>query len=192
MWQFEIDHRGQVFDVEAAGGHVGGHQHADLARLEVLQCFGTRLLGLVAVDGVGRDAMALRKWARRLQPNLVSTKTSTWLASSSWRMVGQQVALQAAGNRMTMWSMVSLTMLRRATSISCGFFSIWSASFDFVREGGREQQALADSRQQRDAADVGDEAHVEHAVGFVEDRNLDLAEGDGFAGRGRAGGPAWR
>ena len=50
---------------------------------------------------------------------------------------------------------------------------------DLFREGGREQQALAFLRQHgQDAPDVGDEAHVEHAVGFVEDDELDLAEVD--------------
>ena len=36
-----------------------------------------------------------------------------------------------------------------------------------------------------DPADVGDEAHVEHPVGLVEDEDLDLAEVD------RAAGPTW-
>jgi hypothetical protein len=49
---------------------------------------------------------------------------------------------------------------------------------DLVGEGGREQQALALLRQHgEDALDVGDEAHVEHAVGFVEHQHLDLGEG---------------
>ncbi len=48
---------------------------------------------------------------------------------------------------------------------------------DLVRERGREEQRLALLRKQRDdPLDVGDEAHVEHAVGFVEDQDLDLAE----------------
>ena len=50
---------------------------------------------------------------------------------------------------------------------------------DFRREGGREHQVLPLLGQQRDdLADVADEAHVEHAVGFVEDENLDGREVD--------------
>ena len=52
-------------------------------------------------------------------------------------------------------------------------------ALDLVREGGREQQALALLGQQgEDALDVGDEAHVEHAVGFVEHQHLDLRQVD--------------
>ena len=50
---------------------------------------------------------------------------------------------------------------------------------DLGRERRREQQVLAlrGRRQQRhDPLDVGDEAHVEHAIGFVEHEDLDLAE----------------
>ena len=52
---------------------------------------------------------------------------------------------------------------------------------DLARERRREQQVLPlrRSRQQRhDALDVGDEAHVEHAVGLVEHEDLDLPEID--------------
>jgi hypothetical protein len=48
---------------------------------------------------------------------------------------------------------------------------------DFVREGRREEQALALLGQQTDdAGDVRDEAHVQHAVGFVQDERLHAAE----------------
>jgi hypothetical protein len=50
---------------------------------------------------------------------------------------------------------------------------------DLGREGGREHQVLALLRQQvDDALQVGQEAHVEHAVGFVHDQHLHLAEAD--------------
>jgi hypothetical protein len=42
------------------------------------------------------------------------------------------------------------------------------------RHGGREEQGLARERDQLcDALDVGNEAHVEHAVGFVDHEDLD-------------------
>ncbi len=48
---------------------------------------------------------------------------------------------------------------------------------DLVREGRGEQQVLALLRQQREhALDVADEAHVEHAIGFVEHEDLDGRE----------------
>ena len=48
---------------------------------------------------------------------------------------------------------------------------------DVVRERGREHQVLPLGGEQRDdLLDVGQEAHVEHPVGLVEDEDLDLAE----------------
>ena len=48
---------------------------------------------------------------------------------------------------------------------------------DFRRHGGGEEQRLAGERHQfADALDVGDEAHVEHAVGLVDDEELDAGE----------------
>ena len=49
---------------------------------------------------------------------------------------------------------------------------------DLVGEGRREQQVLPLRRQQREQLRmVADEAHVEHAVGFVEHQHLDCATG---------------
>ncbi len=51
---------------------------------------------------------------------------------------------------------------------------------DGRREGGAEEQRLARLRQLlEDALDVVDEAHVQHAVGLVEDQDLDRAQVDG-------------
>ena len=50
---------------------------------------------------------------------------------------------------------------------------------DLGRHRRREEQRLADSRQQPDdALDIGDEAHVEHAVGLVDHQDLDVREQD--------------
>ena len=45
---------------------------------------------------------------------------------------------------------------------------------DFRRHGCREEQRLAGERDQLgDALDIGNETHVEHAVGFVDDEDFD-------------------
>ncbi len=47
-------------------------------------------------------------------------------------------------------------------------------ALDFRRHGRREEQRLAGEGQElADPLDVRDEAHVEHAVGLVDDQNLD-------------------
>src|SRR5690606_29571016 len=48
---------------------------------------------------------------------------------------------------------------------------------DFRRHGGRKEQSLPARRQEAaDAFDIGDEAHVEHTVGFVDDENVDAGQ----------------
>ena len=68
--------------------------------------------------------------------------------------------------------------MRGATWIDRGSCSSRSAKpADVVRVGGGEQQVLALRRQQLDdLADVVDEAHVEHAIGFIEHQHLHLGE----------------
>ncbi|OJU56634.1 MAG: hypothetical protein BGO00_10350 [Alphaproteobacteria bacterium 62-8] len=52
---------------------------------------------------------------------------------------------------------------------------------NFTRHGGGEQQRLALARQQPDdAAHIADEAHVEHAVGFIDDKMRHMIEAQMF------------
>ena len=55
--QLEVDDLGQPLDVQAAGRDVGGHQHPDLARLELLERLLAVGLAAVAVDGGRIDAL---------------------------------------------------------------------------------------------------------------------------------------
>jgi hypothetical protein len=50
---------------------------------------------------------------------------------------------------------------------------------DLRRHGGGEEQRLPDLGQQsHDSLDIGNEPHVEHAVGLVDDQNLHVREQD--------------
>ena len=91
--------------------------------------------------------------------------------------------LPAFSTRTARWSIFSTVVACGVTSTVTGSFSIWPASLaDLVRHGGGEEQRLPLGRQQRDdLPDVVDEAHVEHAVGFVEHEHFDIVEADGAA-----------
>ena len=83
----------------------------------------------------------------------------------------------------------------RSIEIMAGFFSISrESSHDRLRHRGREEERLPLRRQMlQHAADVGEEAHVQHPVRFVEDEDLqpvELRVAD--TGNDRAGVPAWR
>jgi hypothetical protein len=181
--QFEVDHRGQVFNVQATSGYVGSNEDTDFPALEGFKGFGTGLLALVAMDGVGRDAVALQEMREAAAAELGADEyqhLGVFFFVSN--QVCQQVSLEAAGNR------VHDVADGFAHHVAAGDFNqlrvlqhLVGEFLDFVREGGGEEQALPIGGQQReDAADVRDKAHVQHAVGFVEDEELDLPEGDGL------------
>ena len=74
--------------------------------------------------------------------------------------------------------MVEAVVAARATSIRTGLCRKASVEpGDFRRHGRREEQRLpGEGHELADALDVGDEAHVEHTVGLVDDEDLDAGE----------------
>jgi len=57
--KLEIHDVGQVFDIKAARGDIGRHQHANLSRLEVGKRLKALRLALVAMDGGGMNAVTV-------------------------------------------------------------------------------------------------------------------------------------
>ena len=73
---------------------------------------------------------------------------------------------------------VEAVVAARATSTRTGLCRNCSVSRrDFRRHGRREEQGLpGEGHQLADFFDVGDEAHVEHAVGLVDDEDFDAVQ----------------
>ena len=134
--------------------------------------------------------------ASRLAPCLVRVNTSAWSIRPRLDEVAEQLALAVAVDRVDdLRRRARPAVLRGATSTGAGSSSSPSASARISSENVAENSRFwRRVRQQReDAADVADEAHVEHPVGLVEHEDLDLRQVDGaLAERGRAGGRAWR
>ena len=87
--------------------------------------------------------------------------------------------MAARSTRITRWSMRSTVVAAGVTATRTGSLQHRVGELgDLPRHGGREEQRLPLGRQLADdAADVVDEAHVEHAVGFVEHEHLDAGRG---------------
>jgi hypothetical protein len=153
-----------------------------LAGLEAFQRFGALLLALVAVDGVGGDALALEvdRQAAGAELGADEDQHLLGLLLVVGQQVHQQAALEVGGDRVDavgdgLGHGVAARHFDQLRRLQHAVGEV----LDLVGEGGREQQALALLRQHgEDALDVGDEAHVQHAVGFVEHQHLDLGEGD--------------
>ena len=117
-----------------------------------------------------RTACRRRAWCGRTPGSgPAATARGTWPASRSSRR---------SATCSTAWLMVRAAASRRPTWISAGSRMMARAKpQDLVRHRRREEQRLALGRQRvDDAPDVGPEAHVQHAVGFVEDQRLEAVE----------------
>ena len=93
------------------------------------------------------------------------------------------------------WSMLAAVLDGGDASMRIGIVQeLAGDALDLGRHGGREEQRLAREGQKlADALDVGNEAHVEHAVGLVDDQHFDAGEQAACRARnGRADGRAWR
>ncbi len=169
---------GQLDDVEPARRDVGGDEHVGLALLERVERDHPVLLALVAVDGVGVDAFVLqlaREAARadlrvREDQHLLQLARADDVGDGRTLLVGRhrvEDLLHELGRRVATVDLdddrVGLEALREP--------------LDVVAERRGEQQVLPLRGQEvDDPLQVGQEAHVEHAVGLVEDEHLDLRQ----------------
>ena len=127
-------------------------------------------------------------------PCLVRVKTSTRSTVSVLSTSASRACLEALSVRMIRWSTFSTVVACGVTATRAGSRNIWSASrvisCGMVAEKNSVCRLLAQHGD--DPLDVMDEAHVEHAVGFVQHQHLDLVEAqralvdeiDQAAGRG--------
>ena len=182
MRDVEVDDLRQRLDVEAARGDVGGHQHHRLAGLEGVQRHQALGLRLVAVDGVGLHAGGAQLVREAVRADARAAEHQHLFQVPGTDEVREQVALFLARHRVDdVRDQIGHGVARRDLHFHRVAQDRPRELLDLVREGRREEQVLPLHRQQRDdAADVGHEAHVHHAVGLVQDQHADLVEHHGL------------
>ena len=167
---FVVHHMGQVVNVDAACGNVGGYQGAQSAASEVGQRLGARALAFVAVQGHGADALFVEEFGHLVGAEFRARKYQHLVPAVLLNDVGQQVFFAVAaygvnglGNALRCGvARRNLHLLRVAQQGGCQFANL-------VAESGRKQQALLVCRQQcQYFFHVVDKAHVEHAVGLIQ------------------------
>ena len=57
VWQVKVEHMGDAIDVDAPCGHIGTDQQTCVTFAEALQRMLTRILALIAMDGINRHAL---------------------------------------------------------------------------------------------------------------------------------------
>ena len=174
----EVDDVVDVGHVDAAGQDVGGHQDAHAAVLEVLEGAGALTLGAVAVDGLGGEALAVQALGQNLGARLGAREDDDAVGALLVEHVLEQVGLLvlAHGDHELLDGLGSGALVGDLNELRVLDLAA-DGAHDGVVDGGREQQRLALGG---DAVDdllhIRPEAHIEHAVGLVEDEHLDVAE----------------
>ena len=89
----EVVHRGHVFDVQAACGHVGTDQQIDFALLESFKGFQALVLTFVTVQGRGLEAFALQRAGQTCAAELAVDKNEGLLDASVVQHLADHAAL---------------------------------------------------------------------------------------------------
>ena len=178
--QVVVDDQRQLVDVDAARCDVGGDQHAAGSALEVVHRLHAGVLRLVAVNGARLDAGAVEDLGQLVGAVLGACEDQHLLCVGALQQVDQQPALFGLLGEMDPLRDGLDDRGRRRDGHQHGVVQDFGGQLGDVRgHRGREKERLPPCGQQRqDAADVVDEAHVQHAVGLVEDEEADLVQRD--------------
>ena len=182
MRRVVVDDVADVGNVEPARGDVGADQQLHLVVAERVERRHARALVEIAVQRADGEAVLLQRAVDDLHVALAVAEDDRVL-----EIVGaadepsQRLALlfrRAAPDGTSDCVMLSAVEAGRETSTRTGLCrNGLGQAGDFRRHRRREEQGLPRERHQlADALDVGNEAHVEHAVGFVDDEDLDAGQ----------------
>ena len=175
VWRdVDIDHRFELLDIQAARGHIGGHQHRTTAVGKLHQHLVAVALFQVAMQGQRADALGLQ--------HIHQVTTLLFGIAKGQGARGPEVVQQQA-HRVQAFAFFhfikTLANLRACGALAerdlFGFTQeFFGQLLDTFRVGGREEQGLAlFGRTACDGDDVVHEAHVEHAVGFVQHQGIE-------------------
>ncbi len=185
LGQLEVDHVGQLIDVETPCGDVGGNQHPHLAFTKIRQRPVAGPLALVTVDGDRIQAIFLHLLGEPVGNLLGAHEHQHPLPVATANHVGEHLP---AAFPIDLDDALAYLLGGGVAGIHLDeggiLEQIVRQRLDVIGEGGGEEQGLTLLRQGlHDAANVGDEPHVEHSVRFIQHQYLEGAQGQGALGQ---------
>lgn len=173
-----------VGDIETTGGDSGGDEDRGTSRAEHLKSTLTLALGAVTVNGGGREALVDEEVGEGVGHALGLDEDQGQTSTVSVKDVEQHTTLVHVLHVLDLLGDV----LRSGTDTANGqenvvVQEVAGQHLDVAGEGGRKHESLAAVSGGHvlaldDAADLGLETHVKHAVSLVENQVLDVLEGD--------------
>ena len=170
-----VDHVGQFVDVDATCCNISSYQRTQFAGLEAFEGLSTGALALVAVQGHGRDAILGQVLGNVVGAKLGAGENQHLAPVVFLNDVQQNLLLLAAthGVDHLLDALHCRVAGRNLNGLRVAQQAVGQIT-DFIAESGREQQALLVlGHQCQHLLDVVDKAHVQHAVGFVQNQHLD-------------------
>ena len=173
--QVVVDHGRQAGDVDAARGHVGGHQDLQTAGLEIGQHLAALSLAAIPMQRGGADAGGLQLAGHPVGAMPAGHEDQHALpAMGVQQMAQQQGALRRVHLDHALADVRRGGVTWRDVDALRLIQQLFRQRAHRGREGGGEQQVLAVGRQQgQHAAQFVGEAEVEQAVGFVQHQGFD-------------------
>ena len=179
----EVDHVGDVVDVDPAGRDVGGDERVDVTGRELSEGAVALVLGLVAVHRHRLDALLDQALDQAVGAVLGADEDQRAAALGIAQLGDQSLDLGRVLEVDEAVRDLALVGLDRLVDVAARLVRVGAG--DLARrglEGGGEEQRLAVvGRLGDDPVDGGLEAHVEHPVGLVDDQDPQLIEGEGPA-----------
>ncbi len=178
--QVEVDHLRQGLDIQAARGDVGGDQQLHLRRLEPRQRAQAGWLGLVAMDGIGRNTVLLQGLDQLLDALARLDEHQHLLPAQFLEQMQQQLRLALlVGRDQPLFDRLGRGVTRADLDRQRIFQHAVRQLADLVRERGREQQGLALlGHCQQQAVEVAFKTQVQHAVRLIQHQRLQRVELD--------------
>jgi len=174
-----VDDVGDVLNVDAASGDVGGHEDSILPALEAGQGGGALRLRAVAMNHGGVDALAVQALGDAFGAALGAREDKA-AAAFVVEQVVEHVRFAVFGNFESLKTNIFGRLGSGAEREADGILGVVAYELRHgAFHGGGEAESLALAWQNtNNTADSREEAHVEHAVGFIEDECLDAAQRD--------------
>ncbi|TFB02208.1 hypothetical protein CCMA1212_005838 [Trichoderma ghanense] len=179
-----VDDVGDVGNIETTSRDSGGNQDGAASVAEVLESALTLTLGPVSVNGGGGEALVDEEVGQRVGHALGLDEDQGQTTGVGVEDVEKDRALVNVLDELDLLGNV----LRGGTNTADGqedvvLEEVPGEHLDVAGEGGREHERLSVSDGRHvltldDAADLGLETHVQHAIGLVEHEILNVAQGD--------------
>ncbi len=178
--QIEIEHMADVGNVQTARSHVGGDQHCNIAVVKVAHHFQPLGLRYVARQGLRHEAVGGQRPLEHFGDTLGVDEHHGAACVDPAQQPHQQRDLLVGRRKIEHLRHPVDGHLVRLDADQLGIVHVLVGQLhDPMRQGGGKHHGQPQRRVRQtpqNEADVLDESQIEHAVGFIHDRHLNMAQ----------------